>query len=361
MRQVPPEPSASDLAHRARGVGLPRVGRVAPSLTPVAGSAREVLTLLRPWVADGGEPLEMRTSGSTGEPKPIRLSHAAVLASAHAALDRLGGPAQWLSALPPTGVGGLQVLVRSIVAGTEPVFLDDHADLEAAVAAMTGERRYASLVPTQLFRLVESGRADVLAPLDAVLLGGAAAPRAVLERAAEAGVHVVRTYGMTETCGGCVYDGLPLDGVRLRIEPDGRVAIAGSVLADGMGEWLVTNDLGRIGEDGRLQVLGRADQVAISGGVNVPLAAVESVLRDEPGVLDVVVVAQPDPEWGQRVVAFVVGDLDRPRAAAALDRAGHPRTWTPRAVHRVDALPLLANGKPDRVALASREAPLRES
>ncbi|MFS0883936.1 AMP-binding protein [Aeromicrobium sp. 179-A 4D2 NHS] len=320
------------------------------SLAPVAGTPREILALLRRWVEDGGDPLVMRTSGSTGEPKSIRLSHAAVLASAHAALARLGGPAQWVSALPATGVGGLQVLVRSIVAGTEPVFLDEHGDLEAAVAAMTGERRYASLVPTQLFRLVEAGRAGVLAPLDAVLLGGAAAPRAVLERAAEAGVRIVRTYGMTETCGGCVYDGVPLDGVRLRIEDDGRVALAGPVLADGMGEWLVTNDLGRI-DDGRLRVLGRADQVAVSGGVNVPLAAVESTLRDEPGVLDVVVVAQEDAEWGQRVVAFVVGDLDRDRAAAAIEVAGHPRAWTPRAVHVLDALPLLPNGKPDRRAL----------
>ncbi|GAA2081683.1 AMP-binding protein [Aeromicrobium tamlense] len=325
---------------------------MAASLSPVAGSAREVLELLRPWVTGGGEPLLMHTSGSTGEPKPLRLSHAAVLASAHAALSRLGGPAQWLSALPPTGVGGLQVLVRSIVAGTEPVFLDEHAGIASAAAAMTGSRRYASLVPTQLFRLVESGRAGDLASFDAVLLGGAAAPRAVLERAAEAGVRIVRTYGMTETCGGCVYDGIPLDGVRLRIEDDGRVAIAGAVLADGVGEWLVTNDLGRIDDDGRLHVLGRADQVAVSGGVNVPLAAVESTLRDEPGVLDVVVVARPDPEWGQAVVAFVVGDLDRAQAAAALERAGHPRTWTPRAVHRLDALPLLPNGKPDRVALA---------
>lgn len=310
-----------------------------------------MLELLRPWVTGGGAPLVMRTSGSTGEPKSIHLSHAAVLASAHAALSRLGGPAQWLSALPATGVGGLQVLVRSILAGTEPVILDEHEDLESAVAAMTGERRYASLVPTQLFRLVEAGRADVLASFDAVLLGGAAAPRAVLERAADAGVRVVRTYGMTETCGGCVYDGVPFDGVRVRIDEDGRVALAGPVLADGVGEWLVTNDLGRL-SDGRLHVLGRADQVAVSGGVNVPLAAVESTLRDEPGVLDVVVVAQPDEEWGQRVVAFVVGDLDRDRAAAALDAAGHPHTWTPRAVHVLDALPLLPTGKPDRLALA---------
>lgn len=322
------------------------------SLAPVAGSPRDVLDLLRPWVTEGGEPLVMHTSGSTGVPKPIRLPHASMLASARAALTRLGGPGQWLSALPVTGVGGLQVLVRSICSGTEPVFLEEHDDLASAVAAMTEERRYASLVPTQLFRLVEAGRATDLATLDAVLLGGAAAPRAVLERAREAGVRVVRTYGMTETCGGCVYDGIPLDGVRMRIEPDGRVALCGPVLTEGLGDWFVTNDLGRIDQDGRLRVLGRSDEVAVSGGVNIALAAVETVLRDEPGVLDVVVVAQPDEEWGERVVAYVVGELDRERAGQAVEAAGHPHTWTPRAVHVLDALPLLPNGKPDRRALS---------
>ncbi len=322
-------------------------------LRPVSGTSRELLEQIRPWVESGGEPIEMRTSGSTGDPKTIRLSHTAVLASAHAALHRLGGPGQWLSALPATGVGGLQVLVRSVLAGIDPVFLDEHNDLESAIAVMTAERRYASFVPTQLFRWVESGQAGVLAGLDAIVLGGAAAPRPVLQRAAAAGAHVVRSYGMTETCGGCVYDGVPFDGVRLRIEDDGRVAIAGPVLAEDVGEWLVTSDLGRVDADGRLSVLGRADQVAVSGGVNVPLAAVEAVLRDQPGVLDVVVVAQPDPEWGQAVVAFVVGDLDRDRASAAVLAAGHPRAWVPRAVHPLGSLPLLPNGKPDRRALAA--------
>lgn len=323
------------------------------SLRPVTGTARELHPLVRGWVLEGGEPIEITTSGSTGEPKPVLLSHAAMLASARASLERLGGPGGWLSAMPATGVGGLQVLVRSALAGVEPVFLDEHADLPSAIAAMAGGRRYASLVPTQLFRLIESGEAASLAGLDAVLLGGAAAPAAVLDRAREAGVKVVRTYGMTETCGGCVYDGVPFEDVRIRIEPDGRVAIAGPVLADGLGPWFVTNDLGEIGADGGLRVLGRADQVAVSGGVNVPLGAVEGVLRDLPGVTDVVVVAQADAEWGQRVVAFVVGDLDRAAAATALQAAGHPRAWTPREIVLRADLPLLANGKADRVRLAN--------
>lgn len=305
---------------------------------------------LRPWVLSGGAPLHVLTSGSTGEPKTIRLSHAAVLASAEAASDRLGGPGQWLSAIPATGVGGLQVLVRSILAGTDPVIVGEHAGLASAVAAMTGTRRYASLVPTQLFRLVEAGEAELLAGFDAVLLGGAAAPHSVLDGAAAAGVRIVRTYGMTETSGGCVYDGVPLAGVRLRIEPDGRIAISGPMLCEDADPWWVTSDLGTLA-DGRLRVLGRADQVAVSGGVNVPLAAVEAALRDLPTVRDVVVVARPDAEWGQRVVACVVGSLDRAAASNALAAAGHPHAWTPREIDLRDELPLLPGGKVDRLAL----------
>ncbi|HPU12655.1 MAG TPA: AMP-binding protein [Aeromicrobium sp.] len=321
-------------------------------LHPVAGTAREVLAQLQIWVLDGGAPIELHTSGSTGTPKLIRLPHAAMVASAKAAIDRLGGPGQWLSALPVTGVGGLQVLVRSVLAGQEPVFLAEYDDLAAAIDAMGAGRKYASFVPTQLFRLLRDGQADQLARLDAVLIGGAATSQAVLDQAKAAGVNLVRTYGMTETCGGCVYDGVPLDGLKMRIDPDGRIALSGPMVLSGADPWLVTSDLGEIVE-GRLRVLGRADQVAVSGGVNVPLAGVESVLRELPGIDDVAVVAQPDPEWGQKVVAFVVGELDRERAGAAIVAAGHPATWTPREVHCLDALPLLANGKPDRLKLTS--------
>ncbi|WP_293782109.1 AMP-binding protein, partial [uncultured Aeromicrobium sp.] len=187
-----------------------------PSLRPVTGTAREIHALLQPWVAEGGAPIVVRTSGSTGRPKDVVLSHAAVLASARAALERLGGPGQWISALPPTAVGGLQVLVRSILAAESPVFADEHRSIAAAVDAMSGARRYASFVPTQLFRLLASDDAAVLADLDAILLGGAAAPADLLERARDLGITVVRSYGMSETSGGCVYDGVPLDGVRVR-------------------------------------------------------------------------------------------------------------------------------------------------
>ena len=338
-------------------------------LRPVAGEPREVLALLEPWVRQGGDPIIVRTSGSTGKPKDVVLSHAAVTASGTAALERLGGPGQWLLALPATAVGGLQVLVRSVLSGTEPVLLSDHPDLSAAIATMTGARRYASLVPTQLFRLAEEGRLADLSGLDAVLLGGAAMPGTLLERAQVAGVRVVRTYGMSETCGGCVYDGLPLDGVRIRIDDDGQVLLGGSVLFDGYGDpaatatalrdgWFATSDLGELDADGRLRVLGRRDDVVISGGVNISLPAVTEALRRHEGVRDVAAVGVPDDEWGTRVVAYLVPDdavcLDGLRLDEVRDTveaAGLPRTWGPREVVLLDALPLLPGGKVDRQSL----------
>ncbi len=338
------------------------------SLTPVSGPPRAVEQLLRTWAPDDG-PLVIRTSGSTGTPKDVLLSHAAMTASATATHERLGGPGQWLLALPSTGVAGLQVLFRSRLAGTSAVVADEHLSLTDAIAAMDGERRYASLVPTQLYRLVEAGDVGVLARLDAVLVGGASVSPRLVDHVRDAGVNVVRTYGMSETCGGCVYDGVPLDGVRLDVAEDGRIRIAGDVLMDGYADpeataevlrdgWFDTRDLGEIRPDGRLRVLGRADDVVVSGGVNVATSAVTGVLRDLDGVDDVLVVGVPDAEWGERVVACLVGDATLTELRDTVEAAGLPRTWAPRDVVRVEALPHLPGGKVDRVAvreLAARE------
>jgi O-succinylbenzoic acid--CoA ligase len=315
----------------------------------------------------GGDPIIMRTSGSTGEPRQVVLSRAAVLASARASLERLGGPGQWLLDLPVTGIAGFQVLVRSALSGTDPVVVPEHDDLEAAVAALDGPRRYASLVPTQVHRLDVEGRLGVLAGLDALLVGGASADTALVERARATGVNVVRTYGMTETCGGCVYDGRPLDGVRMRVDDEGQVWIAGPTLFDGyvdepwQAEWFPTADRGEIDADGRLHVLGRIDEVVISGGLNVPLPAVERALRLVEPVGDVAVIGVDDREWGTRVVAAVVPAdavcldglrLDELRDAVA--EAGLPRAWAPRQVMLMDELPLLPGGKVDRGHLRQR-------
>ncbi len=327
------------------------------SLQPVDGSAEEILALLRVWdAAADPAPLVVETSGSTGEPKPVVLSRAAMRASADATHARLGGPGQWLLTLPPTYVAGLQVLFRSVRAGTTP---------QTEPGALTGARRYVSLVPTQLVRMLEAGEADALRGLDAILLGGAALEPAVRKRAEAAGARIVTTYGMSETCGGCVYDGVPLDGVAVKIGADQRVRVGGPVLFDGYdGQpdatravledgWLVTQDLGRFDHDGRLEVLGRVDDVVLSGGVNVPTPAVARRLRAHPGVRAVEVLGRPDAEWGAVVVAYVVGDAGREElrdwVAAEL-----PRAWAPRHVVHLEALPLLPHGKVDRQALRTR-------
>lgn len=338
--------------------GIPWV--VVSSLRPVRGSAADLLDLLRAWDAEPGEPeaLVVETSGSTGEPKRVRLTRAAMRASADATASRLGGPGQWLLDLPPTHVAGLQVLYRSVRAGTEPVLAGD--DLAVAVARMTGERRYVSLVPTQLHRLLDDPVAtEALRGFTTVLVGGAAVPASLRARAAAAGVRTVATYGMSETCGGCVYDGVPLDGVAVAIGADGRVRMAGPVLFDGydgrpdltdqvLAEgWFTTADLGRLDHDGRLEVLGRVDDVVVSGGVNVATTAVAARLRDHPAVAEAEVVGVPDAEWGHRVVACVVGSLSVADARAWVAEV-HPRAWAPRAVVQLDAVPTLPNGKVDR-------------
>jgi o-succinylbenzoate---CoA ligase len=249
-------------------------------------------------------------------------------------------------------------------AGTDPVV--QAGSFEDAAAAMTGPRRYVSLVPTQLIRLLDG---DALRGFDTVLVGGARLDPALRARALGAGVRVVATYGTSETCGGCVYDGRPLDGVAVKIGADARVRIGGPVVFTGYdgqpgltaqakeGDWFVTQDHGRIDHDGLLEVTGRVDDVVVSGGVNVPTPAVAARLRAHPDVRDAEVVGLPDEEWGQLVVAVLVGDLplDDVRAWVA---AEHPRAWAPRRVVHVDALPLLANGKVDRLGverLAARE------
>ena len=321
----------------------------------MSGSAQEVLGLLAEWeAADDPEPLVVATSGSTGRPKRVVLSRAAMRASADATHDRLGGPGQWLLTVPPTYVAGLQVLFRSVRAGTDPV-LDGDAH---AVTSMTGPRCYVSLVPTQLFRLLEKDPAP-LARFDAVLVGGGPLAPAVRAEAESMGVRVVQTYGMSETCGGCVYDGVPLPGVELRIDEVGQVLVSGPMLFDGYQDdpdrtsqalrdgWLRTNDLGQLDEDGRLRILGRVDDVIISGGLKVPAHAVEQQLLADPRVREVAVVGVPDEEWGERVVAVLA--LRQEPDSEELQVS--PREWAPKQVLLVDALPRLPNGKPDRVAL----------
>jgi len=335
------------------------------SLRPVQGTPHELLKLLSGWLAHGSAPLTVATSGTTGAPKQVCLAREALIASANAGLARLGGPGQWLLALSPERVGGLQVLVRSLLADQPPVIVADHSGWPAAVSTMGAERRYTALVPTALHRLLQAGQAGPLRELDAVLVGGAAADPALLGRARSAGVRVVPTYGMTETCGGCVYAGVPLDGVAVAIDAGQRIRLRGPVLFDGYLDrpdltaevmrdgWLLTRDGGRLDDDGRLHVFGRLDDVVVSGGVNVAVSAVERRLREHPAVREAAVVGVDDPEWGSRVVAVVAAAAEEgcrlPGLAEMRDfvSAELPRAWAPRDLVVVPELPMLASGKVD--------------
>jgi O-succinylbenzoic acid--CoA ligase len=315
------------------------------------------------------------TSGSTGTPKGVELSAAALMHSARASLARLGArPGErWLCCLPATYIAGLQVLVRSLVSGTDPV-LADRADAETVAGSGCA---HVSLVPTQLQRLLADRNADIptnrdipipLAGFSSVLLGGAAAPAALLDAARAAGVPVVTTYGMTETCGGCVYDGIPLDGVRVTID-DGRIWVGGPVLFSGYrGEprddtWFRTGDLGYLDVSGRLAVRGRADGLINTGGYKVIPGEVAAALQDCPGVRDAAVLGQPDPEWGERVIAVVVPtDPANPPTLELLRlhvRERLPRYAAPSRLVVIDAVPVLPSGKHD-IARLRREVLRRE-
>jgi o-succinylbenzoate---CoA ligase len=312
-----------------------------------------------------GTAVVIGTSGSTGVPKGVELSAAALRFSARASLDRVGArPGErWLCCLPVTHVAGLQVLVRSLVSGTEPV-LAEHADAAALAAAAASGGAHVSLVPTQLQRLLGDGPGrSALAGFSSVLLGGAAAPASLLAAARAAGVPVVTTYGMTETCGGCVYDGMPLDGVRVKTGDDERIWIGGPVLFSGYrgagsapgDNWFRTGDLGRLDDSGRLTVRGRADDVINTGGHKVVPGEVAAALESCPGVRDVAVVGQPDPEWGERVVAVVApSDPADPPGLELLRlhvRGRLPRYAAPSRVVMVDAVPMLPSGKHDIIRL----------
>ena len=368
------------------GVSGGRVVTSAASLRPVAGTPDDIERLLGAFLAaNEPAPLVVETSGSSGQAKQVALSARALRASATATLARLGGAGQWVLTLPAHYVAGLQVLTRSLLSGTTAVRLGDHDDLASAVNAMASGRRYLAAVPTQLHRwLAHADSVAALASLDAVLLGGGAASPELLTRAQDRGVRVVTTYGMSETSGGCVYDGVALDGVAVALGSGGEVRLAGPVLFDGYAGrpdltaavlrdgWLRTPDLGRFDAGGRLVVVGRADDVVVSGGVNVALPAVEACLQTMPGIGAVAVAARPDPEWGASVVAVVAGagSADGPfsgvPAGAAVSTAvpslaavrdfvadEHPRSWAPRELVVVDALPMLDSGKVDRQRLAA--------
>lgn len=430
--------SAADVAHaQARSLAKQYLRPSREIIVPIAPheDTREVAANLArriPARASGrsvGVDMVLRTSGSTtGTGKLVGVSMDALVASARATHKRLGGPGIWVLALPAYHAAGVQVLVRAAVAGTH-VFnaykeggfdpqhvaqvidaacaaaadcdagssFDDDAvsscaggaggEAEGTLAADDSGRAcpvYTSLVPTQLRRALDDEQLrGALARLDAVLIGGAAADAQLLEQAKAAGIRVVTTYGMSETCGGCVYDGQPLPGVSMDVDQaTGAIWLSGPMLATGYlgdeertrrcfvsrpqaGEparrWFITSDRGHI-VDGRLQVLGRLDDVIISGGIKVEPGPIEALLALNPLVSECAVVGLPDLQWGQVVTAVVV-----PASMPGLGRVDEGAILVqirvyleqklsgaqcPKQVLLADALPYKGIGKVDRRALA---------
>ena len=339
------------------------------ALAPVADPATAALFAGFSSVDVPHAAVVVATSGSTGTPKAVVLTSDALLASARATQDRLGGPATWHLALPAHYVAGLMVLVRSHVAGLEPrVAAADLSDLDPAPG-----RNVVSVVPTQLVRALDDRRVTrTLAQMDAVLLGGAAADTGLLERSRDLGIPVVTTYGMSETCGGCVYDGVPLGGTLVSVGDDERIWLGGASSFSGYlgrpeltattlvpdptgahrGPGVLTHDRGRL-DAVRLTVLGRLDDVVISGGVNVDLAEVQravDALATAHGLGASAVIGVPDVEWG----ALVTLASEPPTRELAWWRDHLPlgRPALPRRAVALGALPRTSSGKIDRTELA---------
>lgn len=312
------------------------------------------------------------TSGTTGAPRLVMLSSAALHAAAAGSQSLLGGSFASVLALPASSIGGLMSAVRANLGDAPIEVLDTSGRFRAQhfIDGVASLRRSAprwplatSVVPTQLHRLLQDDTARAaLRQLDVVLVGGAACPESLRQSALDASVNLVSTYGMTETCGGCVYDGVAMPGTQVHCDEAGRIFVRGptlfagyrtdqqltdTVLVDG---WLRTQDLGEM-RDGRLVVAGRVDDIVVVGGVNVSVLAVEHAVSRVPGVREVVVVAMDDEEWGKWLVAVLVSDTEvglsdvRNHVAATLGAAAAPRQ-----VLLVDTLPALASGKVDRRA-----------
>jgi O-succinylbenzoic acid--CoA ligase len=315
--------------------------------------------------------LVVQSSGSTAAPKRVALSADALLASAAATESAIGGPGQWLLALDTHYIAGINVLVRSIAAGTEPVIAEAGFSPErfiSAAGALDHPVRFTSLVPAQLARLVDAPEAHpVLRRFDRILVGGQSSPRALLDRAAELGIAVTRTYGSSETSGGCVYDGRPIGTTQARIV-DGEVQIGGPTLAEGYLDdpertdaaftnhdgqrWYRTGDLGEL-RAGVLSVTGRLDDVIISGGVKVSLGELERLVRGATPLTDAIVVAADDARWGQVPVVVSTGHMDLGELRV-IAREGLGRAAAPARLVVVDDIPLLSSGKPDRLAIRAR-------
>ena len=345
------------------------------TLLPVPANDPARANLLRNTLKPGAPidddiALVVSTSGSTGAPKGAMLTPANLISSADATHQALGGEGQWLLAMPAAYIAGIQVLVRSMVAGVEPAFVDlSHGFNVAEFAARThelartGERTYTALTPMQLAKATSTLQGiDALRTFDAVLVGGAATNPRLLESAAKLRINVVTTYGSSETSGGCVYNGRPIAGARVKIV-DGRIHLGGPMVARGYHRlnspdladgWFRTSDAGSL-QGGVLSVLGRTDNVISSGGFKLHPEVLEAELLRIDGVTATCVIGKGDDRLGQRICAAYTGSASVPDILDALadaEDAGRIAHWqVPKELKVVPALPQLGPGKVDRSAV----------
>ena len=346
------------------------------AVLPRPGGAK--LTATAPLEVPDEVSVVIETSGTTGAPKRVALSADAVLASAEAAVAALGGPGQWLGVLPVHYIAGLQVITRSLVSGTTPLWLHPQPFSTVAMAAAwndlqeqaAGAPLFTAMVPAQLQRILDDAQNmpvldEMMRSFSRILVGGQAIPHEVLERAAEKSYRVTKTYGSAETAGGCVWDNVAIGDVSVR-EMEGRLALSGSVLAhsyldnpsrtdssfrtiDGV-RWYFSDDAGSVDGNGYVTVRGRLDDVIISGGVKVVLGAVESVLHNQLGASDAVVVGVSHDQWGHVPVVVTTKTLDVVATRLAVQKALGPEA-RPDRILQVPEIPLLGSGKPDRLEL----------
>jgi O-succinylbenzoic acid--CoA ligase len=315
--------------------------------TAVVEGSGERRTLDGGLPAESGDALVMATSGTSGSPKGVVLTHIALEAAARitSAGARADSSSTWLACLPLHHIGGFGVLSRALLTGSGLVVQPGIGP--SAIASVAADVTHTSLVPAVLDRVDP-------AAFEAILLGGSAIP-------AERPPNTIATYGMTESGGGVVYDGRPLEGVEVRVDDSGELSLRsptllrayrdGRVPLDEHG-WYPTGDLGRVHDDGTIEVRGRADDVIVTGGEKVWPGPVEELLAQHPGVADVAVVARPDEHWGQAVTALVV-PVDRAHPPALeelreLVKSALPPFAAPHALELVERIPRTSLGKPRR-------------
>lgn len=331
------EPQRADLLRNTQGVGQPIADDIA---------------------------LVVATSGSTGTPKGAMLTTANLISSADATHQSLGGPGQWLLAMPAVYIAGIQVLVRSMVAGVEPAYVDlsrgfnvSEFAARAHELADTGDRCYTAMTPMQLAKATSSLQGiDALRRFTAILIGGAATNPRLLDSARKLRINAVTTYGASETAGGCVYNGVPIPGAKVKIE-SGRICLGGPMVADGYrnldsddlgGGWFRTSDAGTL-VGATLKFQGRIDNIIDSGGLKLHPEVLEQFMLRIDGVTSACVVGVPDTRLGQRISAAYTGSATIADLMEAFDEL--PRWQVPKEVKLVPSLPMLGPGKVDREAV----------